>query len=140
MATNKKAKTGNKIIVQLNGVSVGLMQSVELQDDYGHEPASGIGDIHVQEYVPAMAGHTLNVEEMVLISGSLREAGVTAINGDQVLEGNVFDVLVMDKESGGLLRKYSKCSYVSGSVSVRKHAILMSSGVLKALDVGGAGA
>src|SRR3546814_4828252 len=77
-----------------------------MNDDYSPEPASGIGDIHVQEYVPTMARHTLNVSAMLLNRGAMLEAGIAAENGDAMLQGLVFDIEVYDKDTGTLLRKY----------------------------------
>lgn len=138
--TNLKVKSGNRHIVMLDGHAVGLAQSVDMHDDYSPEAASGIGDIHAQEYVPSMARHTVNVEEMVLNVGNLRTLGVTFENGDDALQGRVFDILTVDKDSGATLRKYVGCSYASGGVQVRKHAIIVSSAVFNALDVTGKGA
>lgn len=137
---NLKVKSGNRYVVVMDGVQVGLAQSVSMSDDFSPEPASGIGDIHVQEYVPTMARHNIQVEEMVLITGGLRQAGVSLENGDAALKGMVFDILVVGKDTGDVLRKYSKCSYASGSVDVRKHAIVVSHGTFNALDVSGTGA
>lgn len=137
---NLKVKSGNRFVVVMDGVTVGLAQSVDMSDDMGPEPASGIGDIHVQEYVPTMARHTLQVEEMVLRSGNLRQAGITLENGDAALRGMVFDIMSIDKDTGDVLRKYTGCSYASGSVQLRKHAIVVSNGTFNALDVTGFGA
>ena len=82
---NLKARTGNRVIVKFDGMQIGLIQSVRQSDDYGLEPASGIGDIHVVEYVPSMARHSISVSSMVLFIGAMREAGITALNGDDVL-------------------------------------------------------
>lgn len=139
MRENLKAKTGNKIVVSFDGHQIGLCQSVDMRDDYSPEPASGIGDIHVQEYVPTMARHTLNVEEMVLRTGGLRALGISTENGDGMLRGMVFDIVVMSKNGDGVIRTYKDCSYASGSVTVRKHAIVVSSGVFNCLDVSGTG-
>lgn len=140
MATqNLKARSGNRVIVKFDGKQIGLVQSVRMSDDYSPEPASGIGDIHVQEYVPSMARHTLSVSSLVLFTGAMREAGITAINGDEVLEGMVFDIVVESKDDGTVLRKYMGCSYASGDVDVSKHAIIVSNAQFNALDVVGAG-
>ena len=138
-SVNLKTRSGNRIVVSLDGVQVGLIQSVRLNDDYSPEPASGIGDIHVQEYVPTMARHQLQVSAMVLNAGSLRAAGVAAINGDEVLQGLVFDIAVQDKDTGQVLRKYIGCTYASGDLEVQKHAIVMTSGSFVALNVVGDG-
>src|SRR5690242_15243523 len=123
--TNVKTQTGNRLLVMLNNVQIGLLQNVKLNDDYHPEPASGIGDIHVQEWVPTLARHTVTVQAMVLKTGSLAKAGIAAENGDAVLQGLVFDIVVQDKDTGQTLRKYVSCSYASGDVELRKHAIVM---------------
>lgn len=141
MATqNLKTRTGNRIVVVTDGKQIGLIQSVRMNDDYGPEPASGIGDIHVQEYVPTMARHSLSVSAMVLNRGAMLEAGIAVENGDGVLQGLVFDFEVYSKDDGRLLRKYRGCSYASGDMEVSKHAIVMQSAQFNALDVGGLGA
>jgi hypothetical protein len=136
-SVNLKTRTGNKIVVTFGGIQVGLIQSIRMNDDYSPEPASGIGDIHVQEYVPTMARHSLSVSAMVLNAGELIAAGIAAENGDAMLQGLVFDIEVYSQPDGALLRKYVGCSYASGDVEISKHAILMQSGQLNALDVQG---
>lgn len=139
MKTNLKTRSGNRIAVVFDGKQIGLIQSVSMNDDYAPEPASGIGDIHVTEYVPTMARHSLNVSAMVLNKGSMRQAGIAMENGDAVLQGLVFDIEVLSKDDGELLRKYTGCSYASGSMEVQKHAIVMANGTFNALDVTGDG-
>ena len=141
MATvNLKARSGNKITVLYDGKMMGAVRSVTGSDDYSPEPVLGIGEIHVQEYVPTVARHTLAINGMVLIADNLRKAGIYAENGDDALKGNVFDILVQAKDDGAVLRKYSGCSYASGSVEVTSNAIVMNSGSMMALDVTGKGA
>jgi hypothetical protein len=134
-STNLKTRSGNRIIVTLGGVQVGLMQSCRNGDDYSPEPSSGVGDIHVQEYVPTMARHSLNVNFMVLNKNALYDLQVIPENGDAVLQGLVIDIEQFDKDTGVLIRKYMGCSYASGDYEITKHAIVMQSGVFLALDV-----
>lgn len=138
-STNLKARSGNKVQVRFDGQMIGLVQSFRASDDYGPEPASGIGDIHVAEYVPTMARHSLSVSSMVLIAGAMREAGISPENGDAVLEGKVFDIVIISKDDGKELRKYVGCSYATGDVDVNKHAIIVSNATFNALDVVGLG-
>lgn len=137
---NIKVRSGNRIVILFGGEQVGMLQNVSAADDYSPEPASGIGDIHAQEYVPTMARHTLNVSSMLLKKGALLAAGAAVENGDGALQGLVFDFEVYGKDDGELLRKYTGCSYASGSLEVSKHAIVMQSGVFNALDVTGTAA
>jgi len=134
--TNLQTRSGNRIIILLNQKQVGLIQSVRMNDDYSPEPASGIGDIHVVEWVPGMARHTLNVNAMVLNKGSLSDATVAVIpdNGNAVLLGLVFQIEAFSKDDGKLVRKYMGCSYASGDLEITKHAIVMQTGVFNCLD------
>jgi len=136
---NLRTRSGNRIEVAFDGKRIGLVQSVRMSDDYGPEPASGIGDIHVLEYVPTMARHSLSVSAMVLNRGAMLDAGIAMENGDAVLQGIVFDIEVYSKDDGSLLRKYIGCSYASGDLDVSKHTIIMQSGMFNALDVSGVG-
>ncbi len=140
MRQNLKTRSGNRIAVVFDGKQIGLIQNISGNDDYSPEPASGIGDIHVQEYVPTMARHTLSVSAMMLNRGALLEAGIAADNGDAMLQGLVFDFEVYSKDDGTLLRKYVGCSYASGSIDIQKHQIAVQSAQFNALDVVGTAA
>lgn len=139
MRQNVKTRSGNRIKVVFDGKQIGLVQSVSMNDDYGPDVASGIGDIHAVEHVPTMARHTLSVGTMVLKRGSMMEAGIIQENGDAVLQGLVFDFEVYDGDDATLLRKYVGCSYASGSVDITKHAIVTQNAQFNALDVVEAG-
>ena len=140
MRENRKVRSGNRIVITYDGFQVGFVQSVRMNDDYAPEPASGIGDIHVGEWVPTMARHSITVSRMVLNTDKMRERGIFSENGDAVLEGLVFDIETYSKDDGALLRKYIGCSYASGDLEVQKHAIMIGSGQFYALDVSGTGA
>lgn len=137
---NLKTRSGNRINVYFDGQKVGLIQNVRMSDDYAPDAASGIGDIHVQEWVPSMARHSLTVTAMVLNIGSLSQAGaVIPTNGDAVLLGLVFDVEAIDRVTNDLVRKYTGVSYASGDIEIVKHAIVVQSGTFNALNVSGTG-
>lgn len=137
MKSNVKVRSGNRVVVMFDGKQLGMVKSLRGNDDYSPEAASGIGDIHVQEYVPTTARHTLSVSQMVLIKGALLDAGIAAENGDAMLEGLVFDLEVYSKDDGKLLRKYTGVSYASGDIDINAHQIVVTSGQFNALDVSG---
>ena len=138
-SVNLRARSGNRVLVKFDGIMIGLIQSVRASDDYGPEPASGIGDIHAAEYVPTMARNSLSVSSMVLFVGAMRDAGITPGNGDDALTGKVFDISIVSKDDGSELRKYMGCSYASGDIEVHKHAVIVSNAQFNALDVVGYG-
>lgn len=141
---HRKVYSGNRIEIKLAGEVVGLLQDLTASDSYDPEMASGIGDIHATEYVPTVARHQLQCSVMVLFEAQLRSVGVSWENGDDALQGKVFDIEIFGKNSepgspdpAGLLRKYQKCTFEGGDVQVRKHAIVVNSARFLALDVAG---
>jgi|SRR5579862_204642 len=139
MQVNLKTRSGNRTLVTFDGKQYGLIQSVRMNDDYAPEMASGVGDIHAQEYVPTVARHTISVSKMILNKELMVKDGIFAENGDEVLQGLVFDFVVQDKDSGDVLRTYVGCSYASGDVEITKHQIVMANGTFYALDARGTG-
>jgi hypothetical protein len=142
---NIQVRSGNRILIEFGGTEIGMLQDLRANDDYAPEPASGVGDIHVQEYVPTMARHTVTTSQAILYKESLRSAGASLENGDDALRGLVFDITVYDKNlpagsnvgSASYIRKYIGCSFASGDLDIRKHAIVMTNATFNALDCKG---
>jgi hypothetical protein len=130
-------RTGNHLRITMDGQTVGLMQSIDCSDDYGVEPQSGIGDIHVKEYVPTVARHTLQTNFAVLKNELLVEKGFVPGNGDDALRGLVFDVEIFDTREGKLVKKYRNCTYASGSAQFQAHRTIMRNATFMALDTEG---
>lgn len=136
---NLKVRSANRIIITLDGKEMGTMRSCRMNDDYSPEPVTGIGDIHVVEHVPTVARHSLSCSTVVLNRGALREKGIALENGDDALRGTVFDIVIMSKDDGEILRKYMGCSYASGDLEINANAVVMSNAQFNALDVSGTG-
>ena len=137
MKENIIVRSANVGRVIMDGQEVGMLQNIRPSDDYSPEPASGIGDIHAQEYVPTMARHTISVSKVALRKTSLYKLGVVPENGEAALKGMVFDIEVLDRAAGDVIRKYLNCSYASGDIEITKHAIISYNATFNALDVTG---
>jgi hypothetical protein len=135
--TNIIVRSSNVARVLIDGVEIGLCQNVRGSDSYGHEPASGIGDIRVQENVPTLARHNVSVGVLALRKTSLYKLGIIPENGEDVLQGNVVDIEVFDKATNEIVRKYLSCSYDSGDLEVTRNAIMGTNCQFVALDVAG---
>lgn len=135
--SNVKTATGNRYVVEFGGQAIGLAQSVRMADSYALEAASGIGDIHVKEYVPTRADHTLSVSSMTLMGATMRNLGIAPINGDDALKGLVFDIAVYSRDTGQKVRSYISCSYDSGTSDISAHRIIMQDAQFKCLNVTG---
>ncbi len=147
----KPVYTGNLVTIELGGEVIGTIQSMTVNDDYGPEPVSGVGNINVYEYPPTMARHTLSVEYAVLKTKSLLAVGVVPINGCIRLDGKELDIIIYAKStcdddaanaaaastSGTELRKYEKCTFASGSFQIQAHRVIMSNATFNARKVTG---
>lgn len=152
MKQNILAHSGNLIALEFDGKRFGTIQRMSASDDFGVEPISGVGDAHVQEYVPGMVRHTLTIEHAVLKSSSLRDAGIVPENGCDRLQGMEFDIAIYEKHpqpgTGGNatqagvcdvqlseVRRYRYCSVASSSTNVQAHRVVMSDATIYARDV-----
>lgn len=135
---NVTVLSGNRVEVRMDNITVGMVQSIRANDDYGPQEVSGIGDIHVKEWVPSLARHTITATVVQLKKESLESLGLATENGKSVLNGLVFDFAIISKDSPfQALRTYQGCSFASGDVEVTKHAIIIRNGTWMALDVSG---
>ncbi len=154
---NVIVRSSNRFRIVIGDQEIGLLQDLRCQDDYSPEPASGIGSITVREYVPTMARHTISTSQACMFINSLRQMGISFDNGADAMKGLVFDIQIIDRtdqasldESGAvgvgdtkaltfnsnkILRVYKKCSFASGDIEIRKHAMIVTSATINACDV-----
>jgi hypothetical protein len=129
--------TGNQVDAFINGIKMDLLQTIRGADDYGLEPASGVGDIHVQEYVPTVARHTISISAFALKNEPTIQNRIIWENGDAALAGGEFDIEIFAKETGALLRKWTQAMCTNADVVVTAHRILVKDATFVALDVVG---
>lgn len=139
-STNVQLKSGNRIAILFDGKQVGACKSVSLHETYNHEVVSGIGDIHVIEHVPTLATYSVQIEAMVLEKEALRSAKILTEDGADTLVGRVFDIVVIGKDSGEVIRKFAGCTYDSGDIRITANQVVSTSAQFKALRVSGLGA
>jgi hypothetical protein len=119
-----KVYSGNTVLVVIRNQPVGLLQDVTADEDFAPEPASGIGDPRVVEYVPTMYRISLAVSSMSLKKSSLFNIGVFPETIDTYLATEPFTVVIIDKVSKKTVRQYNNCIFGRGTLSVRKHTIV----------------
>lgn len=142
--TNVQVLTGNRVLITVNNIKVGMLQSVRASDDYGHQETSEIGSILVKEYVPSLARHTVTAAQVQLKRESLEKQGIAFEAGDGIagagnfaMNGNVFDIVIIDKDTNAVLRTYKDCTFASGDIEITKHAIVARNATFLALTVSG---
>jgi hypothetical protein len=129
--------TGNEVTLVFNNVVVDLFQTFRATDDYGFEPASGIGDIHCREYVPTLARHAISISRLVLTKENAMKLNIIQENGDSALKSIVFDIQLFSKVTGQLMRKYIDGINNSGDIGVTAHRIIINDANFVAIDATG---
>lgn len=140
--------TGNIVAIEFGGRRVGIIQSVNAQDDYGLQPISGVGRNTAYENAPGFARFSLTVDTTFLFPG-LIAGTISLADGDQlvnfedadiapgiaedILRGITVDVVVRTK-GGKELFRYKWCSYGGGSFGIQKHVAVSRSAQFLAID------
>lgn len=119
-----KVYSGNNIMVVIKNKPVGLLQDVTADEDFSPEPASGVGDPRVVEYVPTMYRISLSVSSMSLKKDSLFSVGVFPENINKYLATEPFTIVIVDKVTNKIIRQYLNCIFGRGTLAVRKHTIV----------------
>lgn len=137
---NRPYVHGNFVSLYVDNIKIGEAQDVNINDDYGTQPQSGIGDIHAHSFAPSEARHTITFNSLILIKRPLRKVGIIPENGDSMLKGIEFDISIRDRDSGAEFRKAIGAVFASGGLSIQKHQVAMNSATFMARDVKGSNA
>jgi hypothetical protein len=140
--------TGNIVVAEFGGMQVGIIQSINAQDDYGLQPISGIGRNTAYENAPGFARFSLTVDTMFLFPGlitgttsladtdklvNFEDADIAPGVAEDILRGIVIDVVIRTKLGRELFR-YKWCSYGGGSFGIQKHVAVSRSAQFLAID------
>lgn len=129
--------TGNEVEVHFNGTVLDLVQNMRGTDDYGFEPASGIGDIHAFEYTPTLARHSISISRFALRKDSAVALGIIQENGDAALSNPPFAIEIFSKVTGKLLKKWMGALNSSSDVTVTAHRVVVGDANFVATDTTG---
>lgn len=124
MATqaNQTVHSGNTVLLQVNGVTVGRAQSLDGRRSFGTEGVYEIGSIMPQEHINNRYEGTVSMERFLIKKSDLAQAGMSAL-GEEILTTDVIDIVVVDKSSGNTVRAYRGCTCVDYSENFRTGAI-----------------
>lgn len=129
--------TGNNVVVYINNQQIQVLTTLRATDDYGLEPVTEIGNIHVREYVPTVARHAVSISKFLMATETAISAGIITENGDAALLGKTFDIEIFSKSTGLLLRKYMNCSNTSGDISIQANRLIVVDANFVGTDVTG---
>jgi hypothetical protein len=75
------ALTGNLITINIAGSPIGLIQSVQAQEDFGLQPVSGIGNVAPVEHAPGTSRINLSCETIYISPGAALQATTPGVPG-----------------------------------------------------------
>jgi hypothetical protein len=142
------ALTGNHVTVEIGDVKVGIIRSVNGNDDMGMQVVSGIGRVNPYEHAAGMTRFSITVDTIYLFPGliegtedlasadglkNFEQADIAPKIAADVLNGNVFDFVVRTK-GGAELYRYTDCSYNGGSTGIQAHQIVGRNANFMAID------
>lgn len=153
-------RSGNRIVVLFGGKLVGLVQSVQLADDYGIQAANRLGSIESAELIPLEATHTITVSLMMLSKDTLYNTGkgttqtsetvliphsgvdpTNRTGNTSAINGKELDIVVHsireDGSLGDVLASYTRCVYASGTVDVSANRLTVSNATFRAVHRSG---
>lgn len=124
MATqaNQTVHSGNTVLIQVDGVTVGRAQSLDGRRSFGTEGVYEIGSIMPQEHINNRYEGSVSLERFLIKTNDLAKVGMAAL-GEEILTTDVIDIVVVDKASGETVRAYRGCTCADYSENFRVGAI-----------------
>lgn len=115
--------TGNRALLKLKGetIGAGVVQNVEVQDDFGLQDIDGIGQAESVELVVGKVSHTINFSKFFVYNKKLKEMGYMPGSSEYLTSGEI-DIEIIDNVSQTTLEHYTGCKMASGGRSYGKHA------------------
>lgn len=120
---NVQSFVGNLTVLYLGGKTFAMTQSCRIITDYQQQPNSGVSDNEVIEYVPGLTTITVEITAAMSRAISLQSAGLAPSRTQDILLGNVFNLVVNDKVTGKPIITVRKLSVSQDTITIAKHAI-----------------
>ena len=114
--------TGNTVLLKVKGVVVGRAQSLDGRRSFGTEGVYEIGSIMPQEHVNQRYEGTVQLERFLIRKDDLAQVDMAAL-GEEILEKDIIDIEVIDKDTEQPIRVYRGCTCVDYTENFRVGAI-----------------
>ena len=119
---NQTVHSGATVLLMINNKVVGRAQGIDGRRSYGTEGVYEIGSIMPQEHVQNRYEGTATLDRFFVKNKSLKDLGLAAL-GEEVLQLDLIDMVVIDKETKAIIRAYRGCTISDYSENFRAGAI-----------------
>lgn len=114
---NQTVHTGNTVYIMIGNKIIGRAQSANGQRSFGTEGVYQIGSIMPQEHVYLRYEGTIELERIRMKKENFADLGFAAL-GEDILQKDVIDVVLMDNLTKDVIIAYRGCSFVDYSESI----------------------
>lgn len=114
--------SGATILLMIDNKVVGRAQGISASRSFGTEPIYEIGSIMPAEHVFNRYEGSVRVERFFVKKKSLKDLGLAAL-GEEVLQMNLIDIVIVSKEDNSIIRAYRGCSIADYAEDFRANAI-----------------
>ncbi|BAK52961.1 virion structural protein [Bacillus phage SP-10] len=120
MATQAKqtVHTGATVLLMIKNKVVGRAQGLDGRRSFGTEGVYEIGSIMPQEHVQNRYEGSFTLDRFFVKKKSLADLDLAPL-GEDVLKLDIFDVVIVDKETNSILRAYRGCTVSEYSETFR---------------------
>lgn len=119
---NQTVHTGNTVYLMIRNTVIGRAQSVSAERQFGTTGVYEIGSIMPKEHVYLRYEGTLTVERFRMKRQALSDLGYAAL-GEEVLQMDILDIVMMDNLTSEVLIAYRGCSIISYSENFNANEI-----------------
>lgn len=131
MALNNPPVHGNRVLIQLNGITVGAgVQSLRTSNDFGIQDLDGIGSALTQEFVPGKFVYTLTLSKVAFLNTTLQKLGIEP-NPDTLVVTE-FSIMVIDRILNQNIAVYNGCVLANSSTDFNKHTLSLENATFRA--------
>ena len=134
---NIQSFNGNLTAIYLDGQTFAMTQSCRVITDYQQQPNSGVGNNEAIEYVPGFTQITVEITAATARNISLQSTGLAPITTADILNGNVFDMIIFDKLTQQPILVVRQMSIAQDTLTIAKHAINQFDATFMAIKKGG---
>ncbi|QKE56371.1 tail tube protein [Bacillus phage YungSlug] len=119
---NQTVHSGATVLLMINNKVVGRAQGIDGRRSFGTEGVYEIGSIMPQEHVQNRYEGTATLDRFFVKNKSLKDLGLASL-GEEVLQLDLIDMVVIDKETKAIIRAYRGCTISDYSENFRAGAI-----------------
>jgi len=114
--------SGHIIKLMIGGREIGRAQSIDARRSFNQDGIYEIGSIMPQEHVALRYEGSITLDKFRIRTKSLKELGLAAL-GKGILNLDVINIVISDKQSGATIMTYSGCSLQEYSEHFRVNSI-----------------